>query len=103
MLIKLYKCKERYFPQVLRTVKSKTTILAQSVAIVAIFLCKQGYNITGCYIQPHIRNPLAYLVNQASETPEPLYNTKFGVQVQKCVRYPDHFISRVKSVGYIGK
>ena len=36
-------------------------------------------------------------------TPQPLYNTIVWVQANLRVSYPNHVISRVKCIGYIGK
>ena len=36
-------------------------------------------------------------------TPQPLYKTIVGVQINFCVCYPNRVIMRVKCIGYIGK
>ena len=38
-----------------------------------------------------------------SATPQPLYNTIFGIQANFRVSYPNRVISRVKCIRYIGK
>ena len=39
----------------------------------------------------------------SNNTPQPLYNTTFGVQASFRVGYPNCVISRVKCISYIGK
>ena len=43
------------------------------------------------------------MTENLDNTPQPLYNTIVGVQANFRVSYPNHVISRIKCVGYIGK
>ena len=50
---------------------------------------------------PRVQSQFCFHTSDLS-TPQPLYNTTVGVPANFCVSCPNHVISRVKCIGYIG-